>query len=54
MAIIGIANEISYDEESKCITVKGIIKGGGTCETVEFDENVVISSMKITAIGIDK
>ena len=52
VAIIGIANEISYDEESKCITVKGIIKSGGTCETVEFDENGVIESMNIIEIGI--
>lgn len=50
--IIGEATSILYDEDEKCIIAKGIIYGGGTCESVNFDENDIVDIMKIKAIGI--
>lgn len=58
---------ISYDKNGKsttlgfvcdkywdgnCFVVNGIIKAGGTCEKVKFNENNEVCQMEITEFGI--
>lgn len=39
--------------EADYIIAEGIIFNGGTCETAELENNIVVSDMRITSVGID-
>lgn len=51
-ALVGVANEVTYDEDNKCILAKGFIRYGGTSETIIRDVEDNVTNMNIMSIGI--
>lgn len=52
IVLLGIANEIRYDEESKCILVEGVLNNGGTSEKVR-QYGGTVTDMVLRAVGLN-
>ena len=52
IVLLGIANEIGYDEDDKCILVKGVLDNGGTSEKIR-QYGGTVTDMVLRAIGLN-